>query len=78
MTEPRDDEPLSAAEERLLAYLLLLRADAHAAAEPGTQAVMRTVRWQLMIRNVVRAVGELAAALADGVSVLVGQRAVRP
>ena len=74
--EPRD-EPLSAAEERLLAYLLLLRVEAQEAGAPGAQSVMRTVRWQLMIRSVVRAVGDLAAAIADGVTALVGQRVVR-
>lgn len=73
----RDNEPLSPAEERLLTYLLLLRGDAQAAAEPGTQSVMRTVRWQLMVRSVVRAVSDLAAAIADGIAALVGRRVVR-
>ena len=68
------DEPLSAAEERLVRYLLLLRADAGGADAPATDAVMRTVRWQYAARHVVAALGSLAAAVADGVDLVLGRR----
>ena len=74
---PHAEETLSPAEERLLFYLLLLRGDGHAAAEPSGATVMRAVRWQLALRNVLRALGELAAALAEGAMLLLGRGRTR-
>ena len=70
----RDDEVLTPAEERLLALLTLLRAETPPS-DPGlTSAVMRTARWQLVVRGMFRAVGGFATVTADAFAVLLGIR----
>ena len=68
---PRNDE-LTPPEERLLALLVLLRADPGLGTARLAAAVMRSVRWQRALRDVMQALGNLASAVADGVFVLVG------
>ena len=73
MSENRPlDEGLTPAEERLLALLLLLQAEE--ARPPGSlaESVMRTLRWQRLLRDVLSAAAGLVAAAADGVRVLFG------
>jgi dolichol kinase len=69
-----DQDYPSPAARQLGAYLQSLREDAP---RPGTQLVptiVRRARWQHVVRAPLWAAGTLVAALADGVSALVGTR----
>jgi hypothetical protein len=71
--DPRREE-LSPAEERLLALLTLLRADAPRSDRALTQAVIRTARWQLLLRGVFRALGGFATVTVDALAAVLGIR----
>ena len=71
--QPREDE-LTAAEERLLALLTLLRAEAPRSDRALTQAVMRTAQWQLVLQSVFRAVGGFAGVTVDALAAILGVR----
>ncbi|MBA2568194.1 MAG: hypothetical protein H0V11_02490 [Actinobacteria bacterium] len=68
------DEPLTPAEQRLASLLALLRSDAVRSRPMFVAGIMKQVRWQRFVREVVEAVASFASALADGVAVLVGGR----
>jgi hypothetical protein len=71
MTDHERPEELTPSEERLLRLLLLLRVeppDNGALAE----AVVRTARWQLLLRGVVNAIGNVATAAAESLAILAG------
>jgi hypothetical protein len=69
------DEDLTPAEERLVALLTLLRAEAPRSDETLTEAVIRTARWQLVFLGVFRAVGGFATATVDTLAGILGIRA---
>ncbi len=69
----REDD-LTAAEERLLALLTLLRAEPPPPDRALTQAVMRTAQWQLVLQGVFRAVGGFAGVTADALAAILGIR----
>ncbi len=69
------DEDLTPAEERLLALLTLLRAEAPRSDRALTEAVIRTARWQLVLLGVFRAVGGFATATVDTLAAILGIRA---
>jgi hypothetical protein len=71
------DDPLTPAEQRLLALLLLLRTDEARSDPLLARRVIQSVRWQRAVRQVLAAVGGLAAAVGEGLAVLVGARAGR-
>ena len=73
MNRPPEND-LSAAEQRLLALLLLLRTEDGRQPPALVTAVMRTVRWQRALRDVMSAIAGLLAAVADGVLVVAGLR----
>ena len=69
----REDE-LTPAEERLLALLTLLRAETPPSDPALTNAVMRTARWQVLVRGMFRAVGGFATVTADAFAAILGIR----
>ena len=66
--EIRPDDELAAAEVRLLGLLTLLRSDAVRRDPRLVQTLMRRVRWQSRVRDVLAAVARLAGAVVDGLS----------
>jgi hypothetical protein len=59
-----DPDAAGAAEEQLVALLELLRAEG---VEPGaavTDAVMRTVQWQILVRGTLVLIGDLVGSMA--------------
>jgi hypothetical protein len=68
------EEELTPAEERLLALLTLLRAEAPRSDPALTHAVMRTARWQLVLQGVFRAVGGFATVTVDALAAILGMR----
>ena len=72
--ERRRTEDLTPAEERLVTLLRLLRADAPRSDPALTEAVVRTARWQLVVKGVLSAVGGFAAAAGDVLAALTGTR----
>ena len=75
MSRPDDpaDEP-TAAERRLLALLLLLRSEAPRDDPALTATVMRVARLQHAVRGAAQAVASLAAAVVDGIAIVLGVR----
>ncbi len=71
--EPQREE-LTPAEERLLALLTLLRADAPRSDPALTDAIIRTARWQLVLRSVFRTVGGFANVTIDALAAVLGIR----
>lgn len=67
-------EDLSPAERRVSEFLSGLAADAPVAGSQLSAAVVRTARWQRAARTPLRAAGSLAAAVADGVTMMLGLR----
>jgi hypothetical protein len=65
-----DPEDVAPAEEQLLALLELLRDEGLEPAEALTDAVMRTVEWQLFIRGTVLLIGDLVGSMAAVVALL--------
>jgi hypothetical protein len=74
-TDPPPDD-LTPAERRVREYLQALRVDGVAAPAPASlsAAVVQTARWQRAVRTPLYAAGVLAAALADGVRLVLGVR----
>lgn len=73
MSDGRHAADGALAEEQLVALLALLRAESSPALDESTiQAIMRTARWQYALRGVLRITGLLAAAVGDGLGVLLG------
>jgi hypothetical protein len=72
--DPREDAEITAAEERLLGLLLLLRPDRARLDPRFNERVMRSVHWQSAVRGVAAALGSLAGALAEGLTLLLGMR----
>jgi hypothetical protein len=67
----RDPDGLSAAEEELLALLELLRAEG---LEPGaavTDAVLRTVQWQVLVRGTIVLIGDLVGSMAAALALFI-------
>ena len=75
MSEERPDA-LTAAERRLLALLLLLRAEP-AGRAPAPERVVRIARVQLALKEALEAMAGLAAAIGDGLAVVFGARTRR-
>ncbi len=75
MSEERPN--LTPAEQRLVGLLMLLSEETRRSSEALTGRVMRAIRLQYLTRGVVRAVGGLAAAVADGLALVFGLK-VRP
>jgi hypothetical protein len=66
VSEGRSDEPLTPAEQRLATLLALLRSEL-VRSRPGlVAAVMRRVRWQQLLRELVDAFGTLASSVVQG------------
>ena len=69
-TEPEDE----AAERRLLALLGLLQSE-RSEPDPGAVgSLMQRVRWQRSVREVLDAIGGIAATVVEGVAAAVGIR----
>jgi hypothetical protein len=64
-------EELTPAEQRLLALLLLLASDGVRSDAALVRRVMTSLRWQRTVRELLMAVGSLAAAVVDGMAALV-------
>jgi hypothetical protein len=74
MNEGPDGRPVTPAEERLLVYLQGLREHPP---EPGVElvtVVLRTARWQALVRPYMAAAGTLAGAFAAGMQLLAGAK----
>ncbi len=74
MADDAAPEQLTPAERRLAEHLDVLRADPP---QPGTalvKRVVRTARWQGLLRAPLRAVGMVAAGIAEGLGALLGVR----
>jgi hypothetical protein len=69
-TSPNDPE--TPAEARLRQLLEPLRADAPEPPAPLVPRLLRTVRWQRTVREVLDTAGAFAAVVGDGLRVLVG------
>ncbi len=69
------DDDLTPAERRLTEHLELLRASPPTDPPQLAPRVIRTVRWQRVIRDPLLLVGAVAAALAEGLRVLFKQSA---
>lgn len=65
----------SAAEERLVVLLGVLRVDAPRPDESIDERVMRTARWQHLVRGVLSVLSDLAVLLVDGLILMLGLRA---
>jgi hypothetical protein len=75
MSEEHPD--LTPAEQRLVSLLMLLSEETRRSSEALTGRVMRAIRLQYLTRGFARAVGTLAAAVADGLALVFGLK-VRP
>lgn len=72
-TPPRGPSP---AEQRLLALLTLLRGQMDGAPSEGrvpVHAIMRTIRWQRAVRDVLRTIGQLGVAISSGITLSLGK-----
>ena len=72
--QERGGDALTPAERRLLALLLLLRAEPPGAG-PDPERVVRSARVQLAVKDAVQAIAGLAAAVGDGLALVFGLRA---
>jgi hypothetical protein len=73
VSERSGDEQLTPAEQRLAALLALLRSDL-VRSRPGLAvAIMRSVRWQRLLRDVADALGTFASSVARGLGLLLGR-----
>ena len=70
--ERQPDADRSPAEERALALLAVLRAEADDGDRAFVGGVMRTVRFQRTLREVLTAIGSLAGAVTHGVAAVLG------
>jgi hypothetical protein len=71
---PPPEDDLTPAELRVREFLRGLAADAPVASGQLSAAVVHTARWQRAVRTPLRAAGGLAAAVADGVTLVLGFR----
>ncbi len=71
---PEPLEPLSPAEHRLIEHLQLLRTDAPIPPPPMVGQIVRAARWQRAVRQPLLAISAMAAAVGEGVRLLVGSR----
>jgi hypothetical protein len=62
-------DPLSQAEERLLSHVHALREQPPEPGDELLESVMSAVRWQIVFRPYLAAVGALASAVGAGVTV---------
>lgn len=69
---------MSEADDRVSEYLRELREEPPAPATGLTRQVVRAARWQQAVRRPAKAVGALAAALGDGLTLVLGLRRRRP
>ncbi len=74
MTDGQSPEPLSAAEERLLVLLTALTAERVSVSDSLEASVMRTARWQYLLRGILVAVSDLLALVVDGTLIMLGVR----
>jgi hypothetical protein len=65
-------EDLSPSERRLLEHLELLRAAPTAAQPELIERVIRRARWQRVIRDPLVLIGTVAAAIGEGLLLLIG------
>lgn len=72
--EQSPPEQLTPAEERLREHLRVMREDGPRPDPSLIDRVVRTARWQRTLRMPLRAAGALAAALGEGIVVLLGGR----
>lgn len=72
MSEATGGEDLTPTERRLSEHLGLLRSSPPAAAPDLIARIVRRARWQMAIRDPLLFVGAVAAAFADGLSLLSG------
>jgi len=70
-----EQSELTAVEQRLVGLLMLLSEETRRSDSALTTRVMRAVRVQFLARGAVRAIGDLAGALADGLALVFGLRA---
>jgi hypothetical protein len=63
---------MSESEDRVAGYLGELRDDPPAPGTGLTPAIVHRARWQQAVRRPVRAIGALAAALGDGLALVLG------
>jgi hypothetical protein len=59
-----DSDGLTPAEQELLSLLEVLRAEGLEPAEALADAVMRTVEWQILVRDTIVLVGDLVGSMA--------------
>jgi hypothetical protein len=75
MSVPEPPEPpLTPAEARLLGLLVYLQAEALRPGEPLETAIMRTLRWQVIVRGALREVAGVIDGIADTLARLLGLR----
>ncbi len=78
MSDEREpDRDLTVQETALLQLVMSLRAEQPAAHESLTEVIMRTVRWQYLLRGTLRFVNLLAGSVGDGLSLLFGAAPAR-
>jgi hypothetical protein len=68
-----EPDGLSPAEEQVVALLELLRAEGIEPTEELAMAVMRTVRWQLLIRGTVALIGDLVASMTTALRLFMSE-----
>ena len=61
-------------EDRVIALLMLLRADPPRASDSLTLAILRSARWQSVLRRLLESTGAFAGSLVTGVDLLLGLR----
>lgn len=74
MSEPENHRLSPAAEERLLALLAVVAAEAPRAEDSAAERIMRTARWQYAVRGTLVFLSELTTTLVDGALLLLGLR----
>ncbi len=79
MNGPREpSDALSPAERQLSQHLELLRTNAPVPPAPIVAKIVRTARWQRTVRRPLLVIGALAAAVGDGIRLLLGSPTERP
>jgi len=76
VTDGEVREELTPAERRLVALLALLRTE-NGDGSRLPSAVLRRARWQLLVRDLARTLASIAAAVGQGLAILVGPTAGR-
>ncbi|MBA2475835.1 MAG: hypothetical protein H0V40_07775 [Actinobacteria bacterium] len=75
MKPDEPDEPDDrASDQRLQSLLGLLQSEREEGDPQGVRSVMRGVRWQRSVRELLHAIGGLAAGVVEGVALAVGVR----